>query len=807
MKLKAFNILFLILLSNACFAQFTLKGKVVKAENGLAAADCLVYLSDGKSKTTTNVKGEFLFQNLPNGTYNIIAIGANFNQSIVVVNINNQDAEVEIKLSNNPKELQEIIVKEKKAGSGFTHLRGVEGFAIYEGKKTELIKIADLTANLATNNARQVYAKVAGLNIWENDGAGLQLSIGGRGLDPNRSSNFNVRQNGYDISADALGYPESYYTPPVEALEEIQIVRGAASLQYGTQFGGLINFVMKKPEKDKAISLTARQTVGSFDFLNTFISASGTKNKLSYYTFYQHKQGKGWRPNSNFDANTAYANVNYQFNIKTKIGLDFTHTDYLAQQPGGLTDDMFTADARQSNRERNWFKVDWNLYALHLDHKFNQKNEFNFRFFGLAASRYSVGFRPNRVATIDDNGPRDLIKGDFDNWGLESRYLKRYNFLKKPSVLLVGIRYYHGFNHAVQGEGSNGKDANFNFVNPSQLTQNDYDFPNRNTSLFAENIFNISSKFSITPGIRFENINTKAAGYYRNIVRDNAGNIILNERIDEERNSPRSFVIAGLGLSYKPNAVINVYGNFSQNYRSITFSDIRIANPSAVVDPNLQDEKGYSIDLGVRSEQTKFINYDVSLFYLNYNNRIGEVQFADASNRIKRNRTNIGQAIIYGLESYAELDILSALGKEEGNFKTAIFSNAAFIKSEYTKSQLPGVQGKQVEFVPVVNIKSGLKFAYKNFKATYQYSYLSRQFTDATNATEGGVAAVIGEVPAYQIMDFSSSYQFKNFTLEASVNNLSNEIYYTRRATGYPGPGILPSDGRGFFLTLQYKFQ
>ncbi|MBU2045897.1 MAG: TonB-dependent receptor, partial [Bacteroidetes bacterium] len=55
-------------------------------------------------------------------------------------------------------------------------------------------------------------------------------------------------------------------------------------------------------------------------------------------------------------------------------------------------------------------------------------------------------------------------------------------------------------------------------------------------------------------------------------------------------------------------------------------------------------------------------------------------------------------------------------------------------------------------------------------------------------------------------MDFSSSYQFKKFALEACVNNLANQIYFTRRATGYPGPGILPSDGRGFFLTLQYKF-
>ena len=99
----------------------------------------------------------------------------------------------------------------------------------------------DVIGNKSTNNPRQIYAKVAGLNIWENDGAGIQLAIGGRGLSPNRVSNFNTRQNGYDISADALGYPESYYTPPTEAVERIEIVRGAASLQYGTQFGGMIN--------------------------------------------------------------------------------------------------------------------------------------------------------------------------------------------------------------------------------------------------------------------------------------------------------------------------------------------------------------------------------------------------------------------------------------------------------------------------------------------------------------------------------------------------------------------------------------
>jgi Fe(3+) dicitrate transport protein len=803
---KVFNTLLFVAISNICFAQFNLKGRVIAADNGKAIAGCTVYLNDGKSNVISDKDGLFIFKNLANGIYTLIVISNNINQASATVTIENQDNFIEIKLNMKPQELTEVIVKDKKTDFGFSHMRGIESLGIYEGKKSEVIIPSELVANLSTNNARQVYAKVAGLNIWENDGAGLQLSVGGRGLDPNRTSNFNVRQNGYDISADALGYPESYYTPPVEALDQIQIVRGAASLQYGTQFGGLINFIMKKPTKEKKLELTARQTFGSFNFSNSFISASGTVNKLSYYTFYQNKNGNGWRSNSKFDANTAFANINYQFTPKTSVGVDFTFMDYLAQQPGGLTDEMFAADAKQSNRERNWFKVNWNLFALHFDHKFDSKNEFNLRLFGLSANRYSVGFRPNRVATIDDNSPRDLIKGDFENWGAEARYLKRYNFLKLPANLLIGSRYYHGFNHAVQGEGSSGKGADFNLVNPEEFTLNDYNFPNRNTSFFIENIFNISTKFSITPGIRYENIRTRAEGYYREIIRDNANNVIFNKRIDEERNSPRQFIITGLGLSYKPNYSYNIYGNISQNYRSITFSDIRITNPSAVVDPNLTDEKGFSLDIGVRSEQTSIFNYDVSLFYLNYKNRIGEVQFVDNNNRIKRNRTNIGQAIISGLEAYAEVDALKLFNEEVKDWRTTVFLNTAFINSNYKKSEIPGVQGNEVEFVPQTNLKTGLRLGYKNFKASYQFTYLSKQFSDATNAIDGGVSAVIGQIPSYQIMDLSASYNFKKFTLEGSINNLSNEIYYTRRANGYPGPGILPSDARSFYLTLQYKF-
>jgi Fe(3+) dicitrate transport protein len=105
--------------------------------------------------------------------------------------------------------LKLIDVSDKQGNfKGVSRLDDVEGVYLYAGKKTELVDIQRMDANLAVNNTRQTFAKVPGLMIWENDGTGIQVGIATRGLSPNRSWEFNNRQNGYDISADPFGYPD-----------------------------------------------------------------------------------------------------------------------------------------------------------------------------------------------------------------------------------------------------------------------------------------------------------------------------------------------------------------------------------------------------------------------------------------------------------------------------------------------------------------------------------------------------------------------------------------------------------------------
>lgn len=797
----------MMVISASCYAQFSLRGRILSEEDSTSVSECTIHLDDGKRAAFVSDHGEFIFDNVSEGDHTLHFTSPDFQYLQITSRVNHKQSNVVVYLRPRREVLSEVMITNASDGVGFTKLRAVENMGIYEGKKTEVIIPEKLTANLSTNNARQVYSRVAGLNIWENDGGGLQLSIGGRGLDPNRTANFNVRQNGYDISADALGYPESYYTPPVEGIGKIQIVRGAASLQYGTQFGGLINFQMKTPVDNRRFELVARQTAGSFGFYNAFTSASGTVGKVSYYSFFQYKRGDGWRKNSGFNSYTGYANIAYKFSDRTRIGVDYTLQDYLAQQPGGLTDRKFYQNPRYTNRERNWFSVNWNLFALHMNHKFTPSTEFNVRIFGLNAHRYAIGFRdfPSREEAPETYSNRDLLKGDFNNWGGEARLLTRYKIGTIASVLLVGTRFYDGFNHSQQGIGSDGTGADFSFRDRESNDFSDYRFPNKNLAVFAEHIFFLNPKFSLTPGARFEWIRTTADGSYQFIRRDNAGNILEVQRSEEDRTNARGIFLAGIGGSYRPNNETDIYFNISQNYRSITFNDMQIKNPSAKIDPLLSDERGYSIDLGIRSDGDRNAQYDVTLFYLNYNNRIGEIDAYDAFDNIFKYRTNVGQAIIAGIEMYGEGDVLQLFSPGERVWSAVVFANAAVIQSEYKESEISQVEGKQVEFVPAVNLKSGVRLGFNKFKASLQYAYLSEQFSDARNMKEDEQSAVFGVIPAYGVMDLSLSYELNIFRIEGSVNNLTNNMYFTRRATGYPGPGIIPSDGRSYFLTLQIK--
>ena len=197
---RIFSILFFLMLSSVLSAQSIVRlSGVVVGQNEEVLPDALIQIPSADLLVYTDEKGLFYFDLVPNTTYTILIkeINSELKEEMITIT---RDTSVRIVLNQLTNELPSVFIQSDADAFGLRQLRAIEAGGLYVGKKTEVINIEKLIGNKAANNARQAFSKVPSLNIWESDNAGLQLDIGGRGLSPRRSSNFNIRQNGYDLS-------------------------------------------------------------------------------------------------------------------------------------------------------------------------------------------------------------------------------------------------------------------------------------------------------------------------------------------------------------------------------------------------------------------------------------------------------------------------------------------------------------------------------------------------------------------------------------------------------------------------------
>ena len=805
---RLYTILLLFMLHLTVFSQkSSIIGKVSdSSKQDLVGAN--IILKGTVRGVQTNSNGEFIIKGLNVGNYTLVASLLGLKAKEIIISLGENEVKtVNFELEDETYTLKDIQVVASRGVRGNEHLAEIDGYTINASKKNEVIKLDHINANLAMNNSRQIFSRTPGISVWENDGSGIQLSVASRGLSPNRSWEFNVRMNGYDITPDPMGYPEAYYTPPMEVVDRIEIVRGASSLQYGPQFGGLMNFVLRKPDISTRITVESQNTVGSNGLFSTFNYIGGTEGRLSYTAYYQKRFGDGWRDNSYYNTDHAHAELSYAITNKFKIGAEVTYMTYKSQQAGGLTDAQFAQDARQSVRSRNWFSTPWLVPSLSAEYIFSEHTKLSWKAFGVIAERSSIG-NVAAITSVDNlSSSRQVDRDYYNNFGSELRFITDYKFLGMNNTVASGLRYYNG-NIYRQQQGKGSKSMEMEFSVEGEYPR-DLNFNNINKATYFENIFRFSKRFLMTAGARLENINSIMQGRF-SLSNGQANNLTPINR-------KRNFLLFGGGAEYHLTSHTEFYSNISQAYRPVLISDLTPPATTDVIDENLQDARGYNFDFGYRGKVGNYLNFDIDYFYVNYNNRIGTITQTNASNQRYQFRTNLGRSISQGFEGYVEFDPVTAFFKTSKIGYVSIFTSLAYIDASYrdfkTTSVVNGqvvegnLSGKRVENAPRKINRFGITYNKKGFSMTWQMSDIGKAYADASNTETANSAATTGLIPAYTVQDISASFKFlKHYNVKAGVNNLTDERYFTRRAGGYPGPGILPADGRTFYFSAGIKF-
>ncbi|MFN0013685.1 MAG: TonB-dependent receptor domain-containing protein [Saprospiraceae bacterium] len=799
---------------NTTGAQTTLKGRV--EATGHAIAGAIVALSPAGLSITTDNQGRFRFENVPVGKQTLEVSSMEIEPLTHKLELTlGETLELVLTATTAQKTLNEVTVYGSRDFRGIGRLPEAGAMQVNAGKKMEVVPMNSLDANLATNNARQVFAKVPGTHVWENDASGIQVNVATRGLSPNRSWEYNVRQNGYDVSADPLGYPEAYYNPPLEAVEKIEVIRGAAALQWGPQFGGLLNYRLRSAPDDRKFSAESRQTMGSYGLFSSYNAVGGTLGKLDFTGYFHHRSGDGWRENSRYTVNHGFARLGYQFSANFRAEAEYTRMYYEAQQAGGLTDAQFATDARSSNRARNWFSTPWNLGSVRLQFDFSPKTRLELKLFGLVGQRNSVGYIraiqiPDTVnLTSGVHNPRQLDRDGYRNWGGELRFLTNYLLGGREQTFAAGLRYFDGNTHRQQlGLGDSG--SGFNTDLRGERYPRDLAFGTRNVAVFAEHIFRVGSRFSIVPGFRVETLTNDAEGRLNISGTGEAQNMAPQQR-------KRTFLLAGFGAEYHISANSELYGNISQAYRPVGFADLMPPATTAVLDPNLHDSRGWVADFGYRGRWMNVLNFDLSVFYLRYADRIGTITRLASDGSAYQYRTNLSASVHRGVETYLEINPLALLRADRRFGALNLFAALAWTEARYTDFPVTTVSNgaivetnlrdKYVDNAPRYTHRGGVTVAKNGFSATWQISSVGAVFTDATNTEVPSANGQTGRIAGYSIQDLSATWNFlEKYTLRAGVNNLTDARYATRRAGGYPGPGLLPGEGRAWYAGLGLRF-
>ena len=681
-------------------------------------------------------------------------------------------------------------------------LPSVSGTYLWSGKKSEVISLENIDANVAEKTPRQIFAKIPGVFVYDMDGSGNQTNISTRGLDPHRGWEFNIRANGIMTNSDIYGYPASHFSLPMEAIGRIELVRGTGALQYGAQFGGMLNYVLKTPDTTKAIGLESINSVGSYGLISSFNAIGGKLGKLQYYAYYSKRISDGYRENSESDYDGQGAMLKYSPTENFALKAELLRSNYTYHIPGPLTDEMFKADPRQSTRARNYYNPEIYVPSLSADWKIGAQTRLSWTTSAILGERRSVQF--DRTANIVDAinpatlqyAGRQVDIDAFNSFTSELRLLQNYSLFGHTATLAAGLQFIkNDLNRRQQGKGTTGTDFDLS-IDPVGWGR-DLHLKSQNVAISIENKFQISKKFSVSPGIRYESGNSKLSGtttYY-----------------DDDKDLPNiiehKFPLLGINTEYLIGKRQSLYAGFSQAYRPVIFKDIIPGNVYEKVDKGLEDAFGYNAELGWRGASGGF-KWDVGAFALQYNNRLGNLAQYDADiDTFILFRTNIGDSRTYGLEMFAEYGFY--LGDE---VFASIFSSTSYFNAEYLGDSIRingkenrSIKGQKVESVPEIISRNGLNVRYKKLSASLLYSYTAESFADPLNTVEPSATGAVGLVPSYGLLDLNASYRYRNFTLRFNVNNLLDEHYFTKRPTFYPGAGVWPSDGRSVVVTVGVK--
>jgi Fe(3+) dicitrate transport protein len=663
----------------------------------------------------------------------------------------------------------------------------------------------DLRA-IAPQSGADALRLVPGLNVASEDAMGLRLNIGIRGLDPNRSRKVLILEDGVPVSLNPYGAPELYYTPPIERMDRVEVVRGSGQILWGPQtVGGVINYITREPPREPSGSVDLRY--GNYGYLLGHATAGATHGPVGWSVDVIHRRYDGPR-RLNLALTDVTARLRIQLTPQGVLRVKFNH--YLENSHAtyvGPTTAQFERDPTINLAGNDRFDVVRRALSASYTHRLSRGLTLYAVAYGYTTDRSWRRQEFDRVDTgadyerVCDGDGRCGPDGDpaVVPQGREGIFFRRSAAIRDRAFTVLGFEPrlnwrwgdedgpVHGELTAVaRALRETAHDDVRITATPTSRGGDPEDVEHRGGTALAAAVqgrFTFARRWHVTPGVRVESFWGQ-----REVVRADGRDV------DQRGETSNVALIPGLGLAVDVARPLTVYAGLHRGYAPPRTRD---AITPAGVNLQLDPELSWNSELGARLRFGRWFFLDVDGFVLDFENQV--IPPSEAGATTSGGAFNTGRSRHVGGEASLTLDLAGAL-RAEGVAVPLVVNYtwvpvAAFVGGLFNGNRLP--------YAPEHLFNAQLRVAHRNgVSAQLTANLVTAQFADRENTVFPSPDGLIGEIPTYFTLDLRLAYSLRRTGLTVSLNgrNLTDQVYVANRAP----QGIQPAGFRQIFVGLEW---
>jgi Fe(3+) dicitrate transport protein len=794
-----------------------IKGRVLSSGEGVPFVT--VFADRTSLGTSTDEEGNYILLGLPAGSYAIRVQGVGYrNIEKKIVLEEGIFMEVDFILEQDAFLMEQVTVSGSRVGL----LRYLPGSA------ASITRAELKTSNLLNGN--EILRTVTGIHVVEEEGAGLRTNIGVRGLDPDKSRNVLILEDGIPVALGPYGEPEMYYTPAIDRMSGVEILKGSGSILFGPQtIGGVINYITADPPAES--SGFVRINGGERGLFSGQMGYGNTFGNTGYQFNYLRRQAENLGP-TQFASN----DLNAKFRLKTsarsevmvKLGVydENSNSTYI-----GMTQLMYNSGGTDYIRLAPDDRLEIKRHSLGVNHVFRATDDFQLSTTAYAYNTVRNWKRQDFTSDPNASNLTGVVWGDssipggaiymvnstgnrnrqFEVAGIESRMNVRYSLMGRESLLNAGTRlhYERAFEQRVNGSTA---DAVSGALRDDEIRTGNA------MSFWTQNKLLLNRKLSFTAGVRSEFVD-----YERNILRKAAQdvNIINNTRVRE--------IIPGMGLNYNFSDRAGIFTGIHRGFAPPRIKDAITNNGEDLL---LEAEKSWNFEIGTRAELLRFTGVELTFFNMDFSNQV--IPVSESSGGMGTGYINGGRTRHRGIEAELNLDIAGMISMPgrlsvglNGTFLESVFAGDRFVIERIpvggiNDTVLRNIKGNHTPYAPTVIASGYIHYeSARGFGMRAGGHFTGSQYTDVLNTecitdwqtparlnpeytfVQANASGRIGKLPSYFVVNTSAWYNLgAALTLNVSVKNMFNERYITSRRP----QGIRVGLPRMFSGGLTYNF-